>query len=230
VKLAHDDPTTAGRVIAALLPAQAAALSNPLDYDLTIDEVGTLSVTVAGTWTHVKPLEAPRPRGEADFHLTADALTLAELVAGVPRHIGRLRGPARFRGNGRRAKLLKALAGADLSVSEAVRAGATLTPRLVYKALSYAVHPSWTRGEHFTVAQQITGGETWYLTARDGAGLAVSQQPPDEGVDATVTMTQDAFRLLLRGEQPPRGQRPSVRGDRRAVARMKAWADRAQGV
>ena len=42
-------------------------------------------------------------------------------------------------------------------------------------------------------------------------------------------MTGEAFRLLLRGEQPPRGERPTVRGDRRAVARMKAWTDRAQG-
>ena len=228
VKLAHDDPATAGRVIAALLPAQAAALGTALDYDLTIEEVGTFSVTVAGTWTHVKPLEAPRGRGDADFHLTAGALTLAELLAGVPRHVGRMFGAARFRGNARRARSLRALAGADLSLSEAVRAGATLDPGLVYRTLAYAVHPSWTRGEHFTVAQQIEGGETWYLTARDGAGLAASELPPEEGVDATVTMSAEAFRLLLRGESLRRGERPTVRGDRRAVARMKAWTDRAQ--
>ena len=229
VKLAHDDPETAGRLIAALLPAQAAALPEPADYDITIKETGTFAVTVAGTWTHVKPLDEPRPRGEADFHLTADALTLAELLAGVPRRIGRLIGPARVRGNARRARRLKALADADLSVSEAVRAGAALDARLVYRALAYAVHPSWTKGERFTVAQQITGGETWYLTARDGAGLAISERPPAEGVDAIVEMTSEAFRLLLRGEPLPRGERPMVRGDRRAVALMKAWTDRAQG-
>ena len=42
-------------------------------------------------------------------------------------------------------------------------------------------------------------------------------------------MTREAFALLLRGETVPRGERPTVRGDRRAVARMKAWTDRAQG-
>jgi uncharacterized protein (DUF433 family) len=230
VKLAHDDPETAGKLVAALLPAQAAALPDPLDYDITIKEVGTFSVTVAGTWTHVKPLDEPRPRSEADFHLTADALTLAELLAGVHRHVGRAFGPARFRGNRRRVRLLREVAAAELTLSEVVRAGATLDAGLVYKALSYAIHPSWTKGERFTVAQQITGGETWYLTARDGAGLEVSEQPPDQGVDATVTMTREAFRVLLRGEQPPSGERPAVRGDRRAVTRMKAWADRAQGV
>ena len=232
VKLAHDDPVAAGRLIAALLPVQAAALANALDYDLTIREVGTYSVTVAGTWTHVKPLAAPRPRGESDFHLTADALTLAELLAGVPRHVGRLFGPARFRGSKRRLNVLKALSATSLSVAEAARAGAQLEPGLVYRALAYAVHPSWTKGERFTIAQEITGEtpETWFLTARDGAGLAISSQAPPEGPDATVSMTRAAFELLLRGEPLPRGARPSVRGDRRVVARMKAWTEQAQGL
>ncbi len=41
-------------------------------------------------------------------------------------------------------------------------------------------------------------------------------------------MTRAAFDLLLRGEPVPKGQRPTVRGDRHAVAQMKAWTDRAQ--
>ena len=36
VKLAHDDPALAGRLLAALLPAQGAAIEGPLAYDLTI--------------------------------------------------------------------------------------------------------------------------------------------------------------------------------------------------
>jgi hypothetical protein len=231
VKLAHDDPHAAGRLIAALLPAHAAALAEALDYDLTIREVGTYAVTVAGGRTRVQPLAFPRPRGQADFHLTADALTLAELLAGVQRRVGRFVGPARFRGSRRRLKVLKALPETRLSVAEAARAGARLEPGLVYRALSYAVHPSWTRGERFTIAQEITGSppETWYLTARDGAGLSVSTQAPPEGADATVSMTREAFGHLLRGEPVPRGSRPSVRGDRDVVARMKAWTERAQG-
>ena len=61
VKLAHDDPHAAGRLIAALLPAHGAALGDVLDYDLTIREVGTYAVTVAGTSTRVEPVAFPRP-------------------------------------------------------------------------------------------------------------------------------------------------------------------------
>ena len=232
VKLAHDDPHAAGRLIAALLPAHAAALAASLDYDLTIREVGTYAITVVGDRTQVRPLALPRPRRQVDFHLWADALTLAELLAGVPRRVGRLLGPARFRGSRRRLRVLLALPATQLGVAAAARAGAQLEPALVYRALSYAVHPSWTRGERFTIAQEIIGSppETWFLTARDGAGLAVSSQAPQEGAHATVSMTREAFGHLLRGEPVPRGTRPSVRGDCAVVARMKAWADRAQGL
>jgi hypothetical protein len=230
VKLAHDDPRAAGRLIAALLPAQAAALANPLDYDLTIKEVGTFAVTIAGTWTHVKQLESARPRGDADFHLRADALTLAELLAGVDRRVGRLFGAARFSGSRRRLNVLRALPATRLTLAEASRAGAALEPELVYRALAYAVHPSWSKGERFTIAQQIEGDppQTWYLTARDGAGVSVSGKAPAGQPDATVSMTREAFDRLLRGEPVPRGALPHIRGDRTKVALMKAWTDRAQ--
>ena len=42
-------------------------------------------------------------------------------------------------------------------------------------------------------------------------------------------MTSAAFAHLLRGEPVPRGERPVIRGDRAAVATLKAWTDRAQG-
>ena len=48
--------------------------------------------------------------------------------------------------------------------------------------------------------------------------------PPEGGADATVTMTREAFGQLLRGEPVPAGQRPSIRGDRAAVALLKALA------
>ena len=109
-------------------------------------------------------------------------------------------------------------------------AGADLEPALVYRTLSYAVHPAWTRGERFTLAQEITGErpETWYLSARDGAGMTVSAEPPENGVDATVSMSRETFALMLREEAVPSGERPVVRGDRRVVALVKAWMDRAQ--
>ena len=48
VKLAHDDPALAGRLLAALLPAQGAAIEGPLGYDLTIAGTGTFAVAIAG--------------------------------------------------------------------------------------------------------------------------------------------------------------------------------------
>src|SRR5262249_33804181 len=64
VKLAPDDAHLAGRVLAALLPAQGAVIEGPLAYDLTISGVGTYSVAIAGGRAFVEPIN--HPRGRAD--------------------------------------------------------------------------------------------------------------------------------------------------------------------
>ena len=112
----------------------------------------------------------------------------------------------------------------------AARAGARLDPELAYRTFAYAVHPSWTRGHTFTVAQAIVGDppETWYLQARDGAGLAVSKTAPQTPPAATVTMSRETFDRLLRGEPLPTGTRPAIKGDRHAVELMRAWTERAR--
>jgi hypothetical protein len=232
VKLAHDDPGTAGRIIAGLLPVQSVLVEGPVDYDLTITEIGTFSVSVNSGRAYVNAISEPRGRREAEFHLSADALTLAELMAGVPHRLGRFRGPARVSGRKRRAKPLKAIRTASLSLADAARAGARLEPGLVFATFPYVIHPAWSRQQSFTVAQEILGDppETWYLVVGDGSGMQVSSTPPEGSVDATVTMTREAFEHLLRGEPAPTGQRPAIRGDRAAVAQLKAWLDRAQGL
>ncbi len=108
-----------------------------------------------------------------------------------------------------------------------------LEPELVYRTLAYAVHPSWTRGHRFTIAQIVDGdgvggNEIWYLTANDGAGLSVAPTPRGHTTDASVSMTRAVFDRLLRGEPVASGERPIVRGDREAVALMTAWTRRAQ--
>ena len=52
--------------------------------------------------------------------------------------------------------------------------------------------------------------------------VVVTTAPPEGGADATVTMTREAFGHLLRGEPVPPGHRPIIRGDRAAVALLKA--------
>ena len=93
------------------------------------------------------------------------------------------------------------------------------------------IHAAWSRDHSFTVAQQITGDPpaTWYVTRRQRrAACGSSTTPPEDGADATVTMTREASAHLLRGEPAPPGHRPSMRGDREAVALLKRWLDRAQ--
>jgi hypothetical protein len=231
VKLAHDDPATTAALLVALLPTQGAAIEGPVSYDLTIREAGTFGIGIAAGRASVEQIDFPRPRGISDFHLTADAVILAELLAGVEHRIGRFFGPVRVRGRKRRVKQLKALPSSTATLAEIAHAGARLDPGLVYRLLSYAIHPSWTRGHDFTIAQEVTGAppETWYLTARDGAGVTASGTAPAEPPDATVTMSRQVFDRLLRQEPIPSGRLPVVRGDHAAVAAMHAWTLRVQG-
>jgi hypothetical protein len=230
VKLAHDEPKAAGRLLAGLLPAQAAAFAGPLSYDLTIREVGTFTVDIADGAARATRVPKPRGRRNAAFHLTADALTLAELLAGVDHRIGRFRGPARIRGRRRQhAPLRAALTAAELSLADAARAGATLEPGLAWQALSYAIHPSWTSGLRFTVATTVERTPTWFLTARDGGGLAASTAQPETDPSATVAMSRAAFDRMLRGEPHPPGERPAVRGDRVAVGALLELVMRVRG-
>jgi len=190
-------------------------------------------VTVADGRAKVAPLRRPRSRRGIDFRLEGSVLALAELLAGHGRRPRRLQGPVRLSGRRRRrVRELGALALTGASLGDAARAGASLEPGDVFAAFPYAIHPSWTRGHAFTVAQEVVGHGTWLVTVADGKPVEAGRGPaPDAPLpDAAVTFTRDAYEALLRGEPAPPGQRPRVRGDRAAVARLKGWTDRALGV
>jgi hypothetical protein len=159
-------------------------------------------------------------------------VTVAELLAGVEKRMGRWIGSVKIRGRRRNAEALRAaLARADLDLAAAARAGADLDPDLVFRAFAYAIHPSWTKGHTFTVAQEIAGPRPvrWHVAVRDGKPVTVERRAPPDRPAAVVSMTPAAFSHLLRGETPPSGERPAIRGDRAAVALLKGWIDRAQG-
>ena len=230
VELAEQDPATAAEILVALLPAQGAALNEPLAYDLTIAGAGTYAVTVADGVADVQRVSKRRSRRKAAFELRADALTLAKLLAGDELKLRRYRGDARVTRRRRRARALQALPASPLTLAGAVAAGAKLEPGLVYRALPYAIAPEWTAGRTFTIAQEISGSpsRTWYVVVADGARIEVTHEP--RPADATVTMTRDAFDRLLRDEPPAADERPLVNGDRAAVALLKEWTDRARGL
>ena len=231
VKLAHDDPASAVKLVLGLVPVQHAIVDTPVEYDLTIRESGTYAISVAGDAASARRIPGPRPRRESAFHVTTDVVTLAELLAGVEQRMRRWRGPLRVRGRRRGAAALRdQLAGTQLDLAAAARFGARLEPDLVFRAFAYAIHPAWTKGHAFTVAQEVLDPtpERWLVVVRDGAPVAV-ERPASTPPDATVTMSSAAFAHLLRGEPAPRGERPCIRGDRAAVALLHGWTERAQG-
>jgi hypothetical protein len=156
-------------------------VQGPVDYDITIAEVGTFAVTVAGGRAYVKDLEPARGRREAEFHLSADPLTLAELIAGVPHKIGRFRGAARVSGRKRRLKPLKAIPGhAEPRRGRGRRRAARAGPHLPHVPLR---DPAPGVARHtFTVAQRNQTRRTWYVTAATAG--AADPHPPEDGADA----------------------------------------------
>ena len=193
VRLAHDDPAAATRLLLGLVPAQRALITSPLEYDLCIRGHGLYAVSVTAEGAQVRPIELPRPRAVAAFCVTADVVCLAEVLAGVEKRMGRWVGSVRLRGRRRRARALRdALVRADLSLAAAARAGADLEPELVFGAFAYAIDPAWTRGHRFTVAQEIADPEPvrWHIAVRDGARVTVDRRPPPEPPDAVVSMSR----------------------------------------
>jgi len=230
VALARDDSVTAGALLVGLLPAQGALLETVMTYDLTVRGVGTFAVFVDGSTARVVRQSRRRPRSEALFHLSAEPLVLAELLAGDRDKVGRFRRRAKVSGRRKRMIELAPLRNARLSLAQAVTAGARLEPGLVYQALPHAIDPQWTRGHTFTVAQRIVelAPQTWHISARDGLPLRVTERRTDARADAVVTMSKAAFERMLRDEPPLPSDRPQIRGDRDAVAALKRWTDLAR--
>jgi hypothetical protein len=177
----------------------------------------------------VRRVPVPRGRREAEFHLSSDARSLAELLAGAEPQLRRFSGAQRVSGRRRRAyPVLAELAHTRLSLGEAACAGAQLDADLLLPALPHAIEPAWTRGHTFTVEHRI-GDSSWVLVARDAGGLSVTRSAPEHAPDAVVTVSAEGFQRLVRDEPAPHGERPVVRGDRVAVALLKQWMDRARG-
>ncbi len=226
-RLAASDPGTAAQLLAALLPAQALVAEADLAYDLTAPSVGTLRVIIEGGLARVEPRDAPGPRDEVDVIVEGPLDALAPLAAGGAGW--RLRG-VRTSGSRRRLRRLVKARRRPVGLGELGLAGSPVHPGLLLAALGAAVEPASTRGHRFAVTYAVGGDGAWLVVAAAAAPLAVRPHAPDrESAAATVVVSAPAFMPLLAGHEPPRGERASVVGDRRAVDLLHGWFDTARG-
>src|SRR5918911_2551655 len=176
-EMARDEPELAGRLVLQTRPAAAARVRGPLRYELTVGDMGTWLVDVDDDGgANVTP---GRDGGVA-FALSTDAAGLAAMAAGDSPLRLMLGGRVRIRGKRRRAMRLRAMAsGGDLSMADAMAAGAEPDPHAVYRPLPYIIDPEWTRGHSFVIAYEITGegGGKWFVHVDDGARVRVTTEP-----------------------------------------------------
>src|SRR5205085_9892825 len=170
--LAAHDPSEAGRLLLAMLPAQRAADPHPVAYDLILSDVLVAHVTVGSAAAHTAFDATARPRSEVDFQLVGELASIARLLTAGPvrRRLRARRRIARVRGDRRRLTALDRLIRAPLSLRQLHAAGVRLDPMLAFTLAGLAIEPSWTAGERFTIGHREARSPApdAYLHVRDG--------------------------------------------------------------
>jgi hypothetical protein len=230
--LANRDPSSAGRLLLALLPAQRAADPRPIAYDLVLGDLAAARVTVSRTGAQVDLGDTPRPTTEVDFQLVGDLASIARLLAAGPwrRRLGRLGlGPrmARVRGDRARLRALEHLLSAPLTLGQLRAAGVGLDPLLAMTLAAAMIEPDWTRGERFTIAHREPHASSpdAHLHIRDAGAAIVTAEPPHGPVATTIECAADELLVVLGGEQVAL---VAISGDQRPLALVRQWLDRAQ--
>jgi ribonucleoside-diphosphate reductase beta chain len=233
-RIAADDPKLAARLVVMTLPAAAAQVRGPLAFDLDVDGLEPRRVRVTDGSIRVEEPGAP---GDTDFRLRTDPRTLVELATGNAGPIGlMLRRRLGVRGKRRRALRLRRMSSAGVGLGDVVRAGGTLDPDVLFRSLPYLVEPEWTKGHDFTVRYEVTGqgGGEWYIHARDGERLDVTDAAPrDREVAGTARVSFDAYQRLAAGELTPtqalQSQLTTIDGQIHPITVLGRWIDRSQG-
>ena len=227
--LTSHDASAAGRLLLALLPAQPAADSHPVAYDLIISELLVAHVTVA-SGGHVALDATPRQLVELDFQLSGDLASIARLLAAGPvrrRLLGLVptRRVARVRGDRRRLTALDHLIGARLTVGQLQAAGVELDPLLAMTLAGLMIHPAWTTGERFTIAHRERTGAApdAYLHIRDGEPPLPSVTLPHGRVASVVVCPAAEVLSALAGAAGA-----LLEGEERPLALLRQWLERAQ--
>jgi hypothetical protein len=230
--LAARDPSQAGRLLLALLPAQRVADPQPVAYDLVLGDLACARVTVSRTGAQIDLGDAPRPPAEVDFQLVGDLASIARLLAAGPvaRRIGRLlfrHRLARVRGDRDRLGALESLIDAPLTLGRLHAAGVRVDPLLAMTVAALMIEPAWTAGERFTIAHREPGAPApdAYLHIRDGRAPLAAEEPPRGPVATTIECRPDDLIVALAGEHVAS---VAISGDERPVALIRQWLDRAQ--
>ena len=173
----------------------------------------------------VRPLDEPRPRTGAEFHLRCDALTLAEILAEGPRRVGRFVGSLRVAGRRESAQQVLALADTRKPLSELLDAGAVIDPVAAMAWVTTAIDPDWTWGKRFAVELNVAG-ERRHLVIADGARPVLRDEAPRGGAAAAIDVDATALDRLLRGETLEDSPSATFRGDKEVVGEVLDWLRR----
>src|SRR5436305_3783575 len=203
-RMAESDPELAARLVVQSLPAAAATLPAGLSYRLELEGLGAWTVSSRGDRADIaEASEGAELNGEA-FAISTDPATLAQVAAGRS-PIGALaRGRLKLRGRRRKALALRRLA-TDAGPRDLARLGLPVDPDLVFRSLSYAIDPEWTRGHRFTVGYHLVGdgGGAWRVEVDDGRVRV--EQGLGESPDSIVRIRHSDWIRLLSGEITPSG-------------------------
>jgi hypothetical protein len=229
--LAAQDPSAAGRLLLALLPAQRAADPHPVAYDLILSDLLVAHVTVGSAAAHVVLDANARPRSEVDFQLVGDLASVARLLATGPvrRRLRTRRRIAGVRGDRRRLSALDRLIHAPLSLQQLHAAGVRLDPVLAFTLAGLAVEPEWTAGERFAIGHREprSPAPDAYLHVRDGKPALASAEPPHGPVAAVIVCPGDELLVAL-GRAAGAAGAAGAEGEERPLSLVAQWLERAQ--
>ena len=158
--------------------------------------------------------------------------TLAKLAGGANPIPAMLRRRLRLRGKRRKALALRKL-DQNAGPRQLARLGLPVDPDLLFRSLTYAIDPEWTRGKRFRIGYELVGegGGSWTVAVDDGAvtcerGLAGE-------TDALVRIRYSDWLKLLSGEMTPsdamRLSLTEIDGAVPPVTQLGRWIDRAEG-
>jgi len=235
-RMAAADPELAAKLIVHAMPAAAAPLPSDLSWRLSVDGVGEWQIRGAENGGAASVLPANGADGE-DFAIETDAAGLAALAGGSSPLGLMLRRKLRLRGARRKALALRKM-DSDAGPRQLAKLGLEVDPDLLFRSLSYAIDPEWTRGQNFSVAYELAGeqGRAWLVDVNDGEIRVTAGAGGSNGSapDATIRMSAATWQRLLSGELSPtiamQMGLTRVEGAIYPVTLLGRWLDRAEGV